>query len=215
MAFFWIIEITFLLLPLVGLMLSRYATKYIVEFGKWGTLLFLLYDVLYFLGYSIRGDYADAVWFSIEYLFFCSILSSINYYSIPEILKKVIRTGGLMIQIFAGLIVGLGFFAVMLISADYKSDLSSKFIEGNNNFEVRRYSIGFVTSLYTDYRFETYRDYRFLPFEKKIDETTLVDTVSSINVADTDLIFSIENDGNKKSLIMRSKNGGQFVKRLD
>ncbi len=215
MAFFWIIEITFLLFPLVGLILSRYATKYIVEFGKWGVLIFLLYDVLYFFGYSIRGDYADLIGFSVEYLCFCSIILSIKSYRIPEILKKIIRTGGVMIQIFTGLIAGLGFFAVMLISTEYESDLSFKFIEGNNNFEVRRYSIGFVTSLYTDYRFETYRDYRFLPFEKKIDETTLVDTISSINVADTDLIFSIENDGNKKLFRMRSKNGGQFIKRLE
>ena len=103
----------------------------------------------------------------------------------------------------------------MLISSEYESDLSFKFIEGDNNYEVRRYSMGFVTSLYTDYRFETYRDYRFLPFEKKIDKTTLVDTISSINVADTALIFSIENDGNKRSLIMRSKNSGQFIKQLD
>lgn len=215
MAFFWIVEITFLLFPLIGLMLSRYATKYIVEFGKWGVLIFLLYDVLYIFGYSIRGDYADLIGFSVEYLCFCSIILSINSYRIPEALKKIISTGGVMIQIFTGLIAGLGFFAAMLISSEYESDLSFKFIEGDNNYEVRRYSMGFVTSLYTDYRFETYRDYRFLPFEKKIDKTTLVDTISSINVADTALIFSIENDGNKRSLIMRSKNSGQFIKQLD
>lgn len=97
---------------------------------------------------------------------------------------------------------------------DYVSDKKMFFIANSKQYEVRRYSFGFVTLENTRYTFETYRAFEYLPIEHLIDRTVLWDNKVDFNISDN-LQFNIRSKNGTDTLIMLSKGAEVFEKKIN
>lgn len=151
--------------------------------------LFVVHNVLFFIGLSVYGDYPDYIIFSLEYLIFCFIVFAIgktNY-----MLVKAFRIIAI-VAICVGFIVGaIGTLLFIVVSQDYEADKVFHFQVKDKHYETRRYSYRFAASEDMRYTFDTYKQYKYLPFEQKIDKTSFFSLKTDVNVAEDRLVLRI------------------------
>jgi len=84
----------------------------------------------------------------------------------------------------------------------------------DKTYETRRYSFGGATLDNTKYTFETYRVYKYFPFENKVDKTIFFDTESKVAIDEADLKIAIKTIDNKERIIFKDREGNEFSKLL-
>lgn len=201
---------TFLVYPVIALAL-KHSLGDVKKFFK-NTLslviLLLLHNLLFAAGYSIKGDFADYVIFSLEYFIFCIFI--VSSYQSSYSFTPALRVFGTM-ALVAGALVGLWgtiFFAV--ITQDYEADHLFSFQVTEKQYQTRRYSLGFATLADTKYTFETYRQYKAVPFERKIDKTVFLGIQTPLKIHEKTLRITID----QQTLIFTSTHGEVFSKKL-
>ena len=209
---YWLLLATFLVFPIIAISWTSYSGG--ASVFKWVRKLFPVFatlNIFFYFGYSIRGDYADYTIFSLEYLWFCMLVIGSNIFrGLPV---KLFRMLG-MLCIGLGFVVGfIGIVFFILLAMDLESDKRMFFSNGNERYEVRRFSSGFATSESTRYTFDTYRTYGWLPVEKRIDVTSLLDTESPLYLGSS-LHFDIMRSGKYKYLVIKDETGRQLTKSL-
>ena len=197
--------IAFLAFPLMGHYLSKQIDleknkKYVIVIA----LFFLLHNILFLVSYSLKGDYADYVIFSLEYFFFCFVIFLL--YQFSSIIPKVIRSIG-MAFIVIGYIQGFfGVFLFIVVSQDYEADKVYNFQTNKHHYQTRRYSFGFATLDDTKYILQTYKRFLYLPFEKQINTTTLLGFKTKLDFYDKNFKVMIDETKGKRKLIFSSSN---------
>lgn len=206
--------LTFLGFPILGLVISKNidfdrSKKYL----KWILFILAIHNVLFFLHFSIKGDYTDYFIFSLEYLYF-SLLVSLLYKS-TNVFLKIFRRVGTTILVIGFLQGLLGIVMFIIISQDYETDKIYNFDLNDKAFQTRRYSFGFVTLDDTRYTFETYRRYKYLPLEKLINKTDLFDLKSELDFRDTNFNVNMKDSSSKQILEFSSTNGMKYTKTIE
>jgi hypothetical protein len=113
-------------------------------------------------------------------------------------------------------VIGLiGIFIFPVIEQDYKCDKVYHFGSNNKFYETRRYSDGFVTAANTRYTFVTFRQYPFIPFEKKIGKIVIFDTETNLNFDEDKLQINLQTINNKEKIFFRDNSGHIYSKLLD
>ena len=206
--------LTFLCYPILAVKITRrYGRHKVFSIIKIAALFFIIHNLLFLIGFSLKGDYIDYCIFSLEYFTFCVGLSAISRkkQTFVEIVR--ICAIGAMWLVFT---VGIpGIFLFPVISQDYVTDKIFYFTNDNGKCETRRYSFGTIGSENTRYNFETYREYNYLPFEKKIDKTIFFDEQTNLNIGEDSLNISIQQTNNKRWLVFASTNGHKFAKPVE
>jgi hypothetical protein len=174
--------------------------------------VFLLHNLLFFIGFSLYGDYIDYLIFAVEYFAFCLLIFSI---STDKLYAKVLRILGIIGISFGGLIGLVGILLFIVVSQDYESDKKIQFENYGDRYEVRRYSFGFATLDDIRYTFETYRRYKYFPVEYKIDKTDFFDSKTRVNISEDSLAIYIAKNGTEKDLVFKSSDGNFFLKKLN
>lgn len=203
--------LTFLVYPFIGLILSRSLPRdHKPKLIKGIITFFLIHNVLFALGFSLKGDNIDYLIFSTEYLCLCYLVFRLKSTSLYAKTLKVIG----MIGIGLGGLVGVvGILLFIVISQDYDADKIFHFESSGNSYETRRYSFGFVASVNMRYTLETYREYGYLPFEKKIDKTVFFDNKTNLNI-DGALEIDIRTSSNRQQILFKDTEGNVFSKSL-
>jgi hypothetical protein len=211
---YYIFLVTFLVFPIIGIILSKQIVlNRFLKIRAPVVAFFLTHNILFIFGYSLKGDYIDYFIFSIEYLVFCLTISLL--FKANNIFAKIVRIAG-TIAISLGFIVGLiGILLFIFIAQDYETDKVFHFTSKGKKFETRRYSFGGATLSDTRYTFETYRNYKYFPLERKIDKTDFFDTKTNLNIDEDELKISINRVDTKEQIIFQSTNGHTFSKSLD
>jgi len=204
--------LTFLVYPFIGLTLSRTIPRDRIPRLINGIItFFLIHNVLFALGFSLKGDNIDYLIFSTEYLFLCYFvfcLKSKNLYA------KTLKVIGMIGLGLGGLVGMVGILLFIVVSQDYDADKIFHFESSGNGYETRRYSYGFATLEDVCYTFDTYREYGYLPFEKKIDQTVFFDNKTNLNI-DNALEIDIHTSNNKRRILFKDIDGNVFSKLLD
>jgi hypothetical protein len=211
---FFLFEFAFVVLPLGGVILSnKVSLTPGVKYVKYIIVFIFLHNILYTLGYSVKGDYFDYLIFTIElpFITLCLILWRDFKSNIYSIIANVV---GYLLA-FAGIIIGVfGALLFMVICKEYVCDTKYNFNSNNNNYETRRYSFGFATMESTKYTFYTYRTFKYLPFEHLIDRTELFDNKVDFNIAG-DLQFDMRAKDGTDTLIIKSQGIEAFKKKVN
>lgn len=211
---YFIYLFTFLGFPILGLAISRYLDlkKYKI-YLKWAALLFIIHNILFTLGFSIKGDYTDYFIFSFEYLFLSITIALL--YRFPSVSAKLFRVIGTIVLVL-GFIQGLiGILMFIVISQDYEADRTYNLHANSTDYQTRRYSFGFATLDDTRYTFETYLHYKHLPFEKLINKTHFFELKTDLNFRDDNFVLNINASGNNKILEFSSANGEKYARTID
>jgi len=211
---YYIFLVSFLGFPFLGIILSGYLKfNWSSKFIKLIIIFFVVHNLLFLFGYSLKGDYIDYTIFSIEYLFLCFLTfgeykSRSNYF-------KIFKVVGI-VSISLGIIIGtVGIFMFPAISQDYETDKTFHFISNDKIYETRRFSFGTVGSIDTRYTFETYRDFNYLPIENKVDKTDFFETKTDLDISEQGLKISILDSGIAEQIIFKSSNGKFFLKSIN
>jgi len=206
--------LTFLIFPIIGLVLSKYINpKKVSRLFKPTIAFFLMHNILFAIGYSVKGDYFDYCIFSLEYSIFCFVIFLLFKY--PPKNSKLIRALGMLIFSIGFIIGAFGILFFIIFCQDYETDKVFHFTSNAKDYETRRYSFGAATLDDTRYTFETYRNYRCLPFEKKIDKTDFFALKTNLQIREDELQISILTTGDKEQLLFKSTNGHTFLKPLN
>jgi hypothetical protein len=180
--------------------------------AKYVALIFLIHNALFVSGYSLKGDYIDYLFFSVEYLFFCFVIAT--YTQPKKVLVKISRIIGIFI-ICIGCIQGIiGVILFIPASQNFETDKKYTFQQDGDSYETRRYSFGAATLTDTRHTFETYRTTIFL-FEKKIDETDFFALSSNLNFNDAAFSIGILKSEGREQLQFSSSNGNIFNKAIE
>lgn len=197
--------ISFLFYPVFLLILSFYFDiKKIKGCLKWIVLFFAIHNLLYYLGFSIKGDYADYVIFSLEYAFLVVLI--IMFAKTKKIWLKVFQIIGLAVVI-SGFIQAIpGIFLFIVISQDFEKDKVYNFENDEKMYQTRRYSFGFATLDDITYDYYTYRQFKYMPFEKLLNKSHFSRIKDSMNFEDERFSIDIETKSNKRAIIFKSPN---------
>jgi hypothetical protein len=203
--------LTFLGWPILVMAISKYfdLSKH-KTLAKYVALIFLIHNALYLSGYSLKGDYIDYVFFSVEYLFFCFVIAT---YTKPKKTRiKIFRIIGIFL-ICVGCIQGLiGIILFIPASQDFEMNKKYTFQQDSKHYESRRYSSGGADTMYT---FETYQTNLFLLVEKKIDETEFFARSSNLNFDDKYFSIQVLKNEAVEQLLFSSSNGNNFRKAVE
>lgn len=199
----------FLALALLKKISPRLRTKLL----KPAFIFFVVHNLFYAFGFSIKGDYADYIIFSIEYFTFCLLLLSApkNKYFLIRALRAITLTLILFVTFFCCLF----FWILPAISNDYEADKIFYFESQGKNYETERFSFGTIGSIGIRYVFVTYREYCYLPFEKEINTTDFLDTETNLNVSEDSLQISIQHVNKRRQIIFTSTDGHSISKFID
>lgn len=203
---------TFLAYPILALTLSGY-----IDFSKYKktlkiiSSLFILHNLMFYLGYSLRGDYEDYVVFSLEYLLFCIFL--IAYFKSENSLMRVFRLLGIFIVLLGYVQLLFSFFLIPIFSQDFEADRIYNFEQNEKTYQSRRYSFGFATLNDITYTYKTYRIFQYLPFEKHINTSVFSSLEDDLEFKDPD--FYIELSSDEKFLEFHSSDGKTLLKKID
>jgi hypothetical protein len=211
---YFLFIITLLVFPFLGLILAKKIP--LAAFPKASKALALLlpiHNTLFFLGFSLKGDYIDYFIFSAEYLIICFAVSAL--FKSASIYAQIFRTIGL-IGVCLGFVGGLfGTFLFAVLSQDFESDKQFTFESNGITYETRRYSFDFPTAGDRRYTFETYRDYEYLPVERKLDTTNFSSMDTELAISEDELQIIISKAGSRENLVFKSSNGQSFSKLLN
>ncbi len=204
----------FLGFPLLGLVLSNYVDlQAYKKYFLWAFLLFTTHNLLFYLGFSLKGDYPDYLIFSLEYLYLS--LTIYRLYKVRNLTSKILRGIGTTILILGFLQGVVGILLFIVVSQDYETDQIYTFVSDNKDYQTRRYSFGFATLDDTRHTFETYRRYKYLPFEKLINKTDLFALKSGLNFGDGSFRVAMTNRNKKQILEFSSSEGKTHTVTVD
>jgi len=210
---YYILLVSFLGYPIIGIILLN-----LIKLDNFSKLLvptilfFLIHNILFAFGYSLKGDYVDYIIFSLEYLVLCLTVILLKTTNIYFKIFRVIGT----IAISLGFVIGfIGIIMFIVISQDFETDKIFHFENNSKSYETRRYSFGFATLENTRYTFKTYRNYKYFPIEKEIDTTDFFDNKTDLQIDEDKLKISIVNTGTKQQILFISTNGHTFSKTLN
>jgi hypothetical protein len=208
---YYILLISTLVFPFVGLFASRKISVAIsASVVKPVLLFFLFHNICFFLGFSLRGDYIDYGIFSLEYLVFCFVVFRLFKNRNPY--ARIARILGL-IAIVSVFLIGLpGVLGFIMVSQDLAPNEVFRFTDHGKTYETRRYSSEFDIIPGTRYTFDTYRTFNYLLLERKIDQTDFFEARTKLNIGEKRLHIQIQQDGNK--IVFLSTNGNSFTKSL-
>jgi len=210
---YYLLLLTFLIFPLLALIIAiNFRVNNLYKFIKIVAAVFLIHNIFFLFGFSLRGDYIDYLIFSAEYFFFCFIFFSL--YKTRNIYIKVLRVLATVIIAFGVILGCLGIFLFLFITQDYETDMALHFKSNDKTYETRRYSFGGATLDNTKYTFETYRVYEYLPFEYKVDKTIFFDTQSKVAIWEAGLKIAIETIDSKERIIFKDREGNEFSKSI-
>ena len=205
--------LTFLIFPLIAFVIAiNFRVKNLYESFKVVGAIFLIHNIFFSFGFSLRGDYPDYIIFSAEYFFFCFIIFSL--YKTRSIYIKILNVLTTVFIAFGFIIGCFGIFLFLFITQDYQTDMTFNFKTKDKNYETRRYSFGGATLDNTKYTFETYRVYKYFPFENKVDKTIFFDTESKVAIDEAGLKITIKTIDNKERIIFKDREGNEFSKLL-
>lgn len=197
--------ITFFGYPILsGILLLFVDFNKLIPHLKWITLFFISHNLLYYAGFSIKGDYPDYIIFSLEYFFF--IILIIIAFKTNKLTLIVLGSMGSALILIGFIQAFFGIFLFIIMSQDLETDKIYTFESDEKSYQTRRYSFGFATLDDTTYSYETYKTYNYLPFEKLIDKSKFSGIESRLNFQDDNFNISIETDTDKKVLIFSSPN---------
>jgi len=213
---YYIFLVSFLGFPVLALLFSiRLKINWNSELVKLITGFFLLHNLLFFLGWSLKGDYVDYYIFSIEYFFFCLAIFVLVKSKNVNTLVRIVRGLGLAL-ISLDFIFGLfGILFFIFISMGYEADQIFHFESNNKNYETRRYGFGGVTLSDTKYTFETYREFKYLPIEHQIDKTIFFENKAPLSISEPQLIISIVEGKKAEQIIFKDSEGKTFFKSIN
>ncbi len=205
--------ITFIGFPILALFLrNHFGAGRIVKYALRVSPFTVWYLLAYYLGYSFRGDYIDYSLLALSYLWLCLLLFSTEIYKSG--LLKVLRVAVYVSVGLIGIFCFLTFPFFAYAAQDFEWDRKFNFKDnGENKYEVRRYTYGGVFNSNTRYIFKTYRVYGVVPLEKQIDITDFFDDRTDLFISDS-IAFSISKTSNGQQLQFTDKYGKSFVKLL-
>ena len=209
---YYLFESSLLILPLLGVLLSKYIViEKHLRVIKFIVLFFLIHNTLYFIGYSVKGDYFDYIIFAIEYPFLLVLL--IGFRKIwRNIYTLISRMIGYVVFAFGYLSGLVGVIVFIVGSSDYEP--YKIFNYGNiKTYETRCYSFGFATVDATTYTFDTYRTFKYLPVEELLDRSKFYNIDVNWNIGE-DLTFKVNQTNGADSLIIISKNRVVYTKKI-
>ncbi|MCR5862402.1 hypothetical protein LRS05_09685 [Flavobacterium sp. J372] len=177
------------------------------------TVFIVVYISLFYFGISIYGDYADYIIFSLAYLYVC--MSVVILVKKANVVLKVLGIIGAITMSINFLVGLIGIIMFIVISQDYEADKVYKFNNNNKHYSCRRYTFGFATLDDTRYTFETYRQFKYLPLEIKIDKTDFFANESDLDFTDAKFSVAIKSVDDHRELIFRSSDGGKSTKMID
>ncbi len=209
---FYLLTGTFLLYPILGLYLNNYFSKYINStLFKIGIAFVIVHNTLFYLGYSIKGDDFDNFMFSVDYFCLCIYVICILKFDNQNIIIKTVKALGIII-ISLGYV--LGFIGVLFlfnfIALNSKIYKKYSFKYKNENYELRMYDNSGRDDLYLRYNLETYQTYPYIPIEKRVKDTIIVNNNDSFNLEENLKPEIIVLD-NKKELILKNDNGHSIM----
>lgn len=85
---------------------------------------------------------------------------------------------------------------------EYEADRIFHFESNNKNYETRRYSFGGATLSDTRYTFETYREFKYLPIEHKVDKTSFLDTKTYLDISEPQLKIKVVENAKVKKIVL-------------
>lgn len=175
----------------------------IVKGLKYFLGFFLLYDLAFYCGYSIKGDYPDYVIFSLQYLWFCTLIFSIKW----EVLwHKMLKMAGLLL-VGLGYVVGfLGAIIIFILASfDMESNRQFHITKDGMNYDIRIFSNGgWVGSMYTYYTFDAYK--KLGPLEYRLISIRISNGDSKLNFRGN-LQFSIVDSTKKQFFVVTDDKG--------
>jgi len=205
--------LSFLGFPILALVIAN-NTKVdrLVKYKKLIIALFVIHNLLFWVGISLKGDYIDYFIFSIEYFVFCLIAFLLKgQTNLWTRLFRIVSLIGVSLLFVVGLV---GILLFIIISMDYETDKIFRFTSKDKTYETRRYAFGFATTTDTRYTFETYRTFGIFPIEYKIDKTDFFDTKTNLRISEPQLKIEILSKNNKEQIHFISTNGNEFIKPL-
>lgn len=187
---------TFFAYPIIALLASLYIDFYRFRKVIYAAIAILLtHHLFYFLdGISLKGDDADYIIYSLDYLLF--ILFLLVHFNNTTSFFKAFRIFGIFIVLLGYLQLFFAVFLLPVFSQDFEADMIFLTESGKNTYETRRYRFGFATLDDVNYTFETYKTYSFLPFEKLINRTQLSLMKNDLNLDHPDFEVIIKEDEN-------------------
>jgi hypothetical protein len=204
--------LTFLIFPTLGLLVSKKPIfTDAIKYNKILAVFFIVHNIAFFCGFSVKGDYLDYILFSIEYFYLTLIV--LWLYKKTDIFSKIIRGLGITLLII-GFIQGLiGTIMFLVISQDFETDKIYRFQNIDKSYETRRYSFGFATQIDIRYTFVTYKNINFMPFEQKIDNTDFFGMKSNLDFGDEKFRVNIVDSLNTQQIVFCSSEC--YTKKID
>ena len=174
--------------------------------------LFATHLIFFLLGFSLKGDYVDYIFFSLDYLSLCiAILLLAKAQNVYLKLVGIVGYIGISLCFLLAL-PGILFF--IFVCQEYETDRIFSFTAQGKCFVTRRYSLGFATLDDTKYTFETYRQFANIPIEERIDVTDFFMLKSPLEFEDKAFTISVNENKDDKIIIFRSSNGATYKKKV-
>ena len=210
---YYLFLLTLLGFPILALVIANNAKiDRLLKYKKSFIAFFLIHNLLFWLGLSLKGDYFDYLIFSIEYFIFCLIVFLLKgQTNLLTRLFSIVSIIGVVFFFIVGLV---GILLFIVISMDYETDKIFKFSSNDKSYETRRYAFGFATTSNTRYTFDTYRTFSIFPIEYKIDKTDFFDTETNLRISEHQLKIEILRKNNKEQIRFISTNGNEYIKLL-
>ena len=132
---YYILLFTLLGSPIVAIFLSAYLKiKLASSAFRLIVVFFLLHNLLFFFGYSLRGDYIDYTIFSLEYFAFCVMMFAL--FKTPGNSVGCFRAFGLIV-VSLGILIGLlGIAFFIFLAMDFDAAKIFHFQNNTNAFTL-------------------------------------------------------------------------------
>lgn len=169
----------------------------------------LLYDLLFYAGYSIRGDYPDYIIFSLEWFCFTVLLFSTA--GTKVIWVKVLRVVGFMLLIQSVIIGLVGIIIFPILAGDMESSHDYHVTHKGKVYEIRRFESDGRDAIYRTYIFCAY--ITLGPFEHSICSFRLSDDGNQWYF-DGGFQFNIVDSSKNTYLVVTDSAGHRFTRQL-
>ncbi|PZR22803.1 MAG: hypothetical protein DI539_04750 [Flavobacterium psychrophilum] len=202
--------ITFIVFPVAAIEIAKLKAVKVsnkILFAVGG--FFLLHNFFFFIGISVIGDYIDCIIFALEYFFAFFMLGLMN--TKKNIFLRGVGKFGTSAMVLSIIIGFFGIILFIVIAQDYESDRIYRYKCAGKTYQTRRYSLGFATSDYMRYSYDTYRTFAYAPLEYTIDTTSFLDGKTKL----------YPNSGNFKitftpnRILFSDEEGVKLTKKLD
>ncbi len=210
---YYLIEGALLFFPFIGLYIANgFSLVLPKRLFVYLATFFVIHNVLFAFGVSVKGDYFDYTAFGLEYLFLTILIES--YRNARRNTFTFLLKAGAFVCWVAGIIIAIpGLLIFATASSEYETERSFQFVSNESSYEVRRYIYG-LGNEGTTYSFETYRTFDYLPIELRIDKSIFYYSPEGFDSLEGELSFNIIRTGSTKTLHIQSRTGGSIEKSL-